>query len=182
MRVIAGRAKGHRLKGPRGRSQITRPSSDRLREAVFSALTAMGADMTRVLDLYAGSGALGIEALSRGAGWCDFVEREAVACVVIRENLRITGFEGQARVHRVPVERAIERLGGVYTLVLADPPYADTMALSVLERLAESPLVEAGSSVLMFEGSARGEPPAQLGRLSLASVRRYGDSMVSIYR
>src|SRR5947209_3398720 len=126
MRVIAGAAKGRRLKGPppRARRQapaVTRPSSDLVRAAVFSALASMGADMLRVLDLYAGSGALGVEALSRGADWCDFVERDASACAVIRENLRLTGFESQARVHYLPAERAMERLDGPYTLVMADP-------------------------------------------------------------
>ena len=182
MRVIAGRAKGRRLKGPRGHSWRTRPSSDLVRGAVFSALASMGADMSRVLDLYAGSGALGIEALSRGAGWCDFVERDAAACGVIRENLRITGFEAQTRVHCLLVERVLQRLEGLYTLVLADPPYADTTALSELERLAGLSLVEVGRTVVVLEQSARREPPAQLGRLCLVSIRRHGDSAVSIYR
>src|SRR3990172_6608743 len=103
MRVIAGRAKGHRLAGPPSRA--TRPTSDLVRGAIFSALGSLGADLSRVLDLYAGSGALGIEALSRGAGWCDFVERDPAACAVIRENLRATGFDGQARVYCLSVER-----------------------------------------------------------------------------
>ncbi|MEE8385300.1 MAG: RsmD family RNA methyltransferase, partial [Dehalococcoidia bacterium] len=90
MRVIAGRAKGHRLAGPASRG--TRPTSDLVRGAVFSALEAMGADMTRTLDLYAGSGALGIEALSRGGQWCDFVEKDGRACASIRENVAKTKF------------------------------------------------------------------------------------------
>ncbi len=183
MRVIAGKAKGRRLKGLPAHAPAARPSSGLVRGAVFSALASMGAEMTRVLDLYAGSGALGIEALSRGAEWCDFVERDATACAVIRENLRATGFQGQARVHRLPAERVVERLPGPpYTLVLADPPYADVTASSVLERLAESPLIEAGRSILTLESSARAESPARLGVLSLASLRRHGDSMVAIYR
>src|SRR3990172_11079102 len=106
MRVIAGTAKGRRLKGPRGRSARTRLSSDLVRGAIFSALASMAADMSRVLDLYAGSGALGIEALSRGTGWCDFVERDPAACAVIRENLPATAFQEQARGHCLSVERA----------------------------------------------------------------------------
>src|SRR3990172_3615914 len=118
MRVIAGRAKGHRLKGPPGRSRRggaggggAHPGAGGgggglVGGAVFWALDAMGAELSRVLDLYAGSGALGIEALSRGAGWCDFVERDAAACGVIRENLRATGFQEQARGHCLSVERA----------------------------------------------------------------------------
>lgn len=182
MRVIAGRAKGHRLKGPRDRSGRTRPSSDLIRGAIFSALASLGADLSRVLDLYAGSGALGIEALSRGAAWCDFVERDPRACALIRENLRSTGLQDQAGVHCTAVERAPARLQGPYTLVLADPPYADAAALSALEAVASSPLVEAGTTLLVLEHSARQEPPARLGPLSLVSQRRHGDSAVSIYR
>jgi 16S rRNA (guanine966-N2)-methyltransferase len=152
MRVIAGRAKGHRLAGPRSRG--TRPTSDLVRGAVFSALEAMGADLTRTLDLYAGSGALGIEALSRGGEWCDFVEKDGRACGSIRANLTRTGFERQAGVRSAPVERELGRLEGPYTLILADPPYASE-AVRVLERL---------------------------GELSRVRTLRHGDSAVSIYR
>src|SRR6266571_286389 len=125
MRVISGSARGRRLKGPRGRGAITRPSSGLVRGAIFSALASLGADLSRTLDLYAGSGALGIEALSRGAETCDFVDRDPAACAVIRENLRITGFHGRARVHCLSAVTALQRLPGPYTLVLADPPYND---------------------------------------------------------
>ncbi len=182
MRVIAGQARGRRLKGLSVRAPTARPSSGLVRGAVFSALGSMGAEMTRVLDLYAGSGALGIEALSRGAKWCDFVERDATSCTVIRENLRVTGFQGQGRVHRLLAERVVERLPGPpYTLILADPPYADVTASSVLERLAESPLIETGRSILMLECGAREEPPDRLGMLNLGNLRRHGDSMIAIY-
>lgn len=187
MRVIAGMAKGRRLKGPPARSRrevaaVTRPSSDLVRGAMFSALSSMGADMSRVLDLYAGSGALGIEALSRGGGSCDFVERDAQACAIIRENLRLTGFEAPARVHCLAAERALERLDGPFTLVLADPPYADEEAILVLATFAESCLLEAGKTVIVLEHGARDEPSAELGPFSLDSARRHGDSAVSIYR
>ncbi len=179
MRVIAGRAKGHRLAGPPSRA--TRPTSDLVRGAIFSALEAMGAELTRVLDLYAGSGALGIEALSRGGHWCDFVEKNARACASIRENLAKTGFDEQARVHCTPVERAASRLEGPYTLVLADPPYAQA-ATEALERLAETGLVEDGSAVLVLEHSSREDAPERLGGLSQVKTLRHGDSAVSIYR
>ena len=189
MRVIAGRAKGHRLKGLPARARAgrsvpgARPTSDLVRGAIFSALAAMQADLSRVLDLYAGSGALGIEALSRGAEWCEFVERDAKACAVIRENLRVTGFEEQARVHCLPVERLEAEAGGEpYTLVVADPPYGDSGALRALASLAGSGMVEAGRTVLVLEHSSREEPPSRLGGLSLVSARRHGDSAVSMYR
>lgn len=186
MRVIAGRAKGHRLAGPRSRG--TRPTSDLVREAVFSALEAMGADLTRTLDLYAGSGALGIEALSRGGQWCDFVEKDARACASIRANLAKTKFEGQARVHCAPVERALPtgrqahgKLEGPYSLIVADPPYADE-AVWALERLADWGLVEVGRTVLTLEHSSREEGPERLAGLSRVRTLRHGDSAVSIYR
>lgn len=180
MRVIAGRAKGHRLAGP-AKGGGTRPTSDMVRGAVFSALEAMGADLTRTLDLYAGSGALGIEALSRGGQWCDFVEKDGRACASIRANLARTGFEGQARVHRAPVERELGRLEGPYTLVLADPPYASE-AVPVLERLADSGLMEGGRTILAVEHSSREEGPERLAGLSRVRTLRHGDSAVSIYR
>ncbi|MFQ5472075.1 MAG: RsmD family RNA methyltransferase, partial [Dehalococcoidia bacterium] len=144
MRVIAGSAKGRRLKGPperwrTGKTPITRPSSDLVRESLFSTLDAMGADFSRVLDLYAGSGALGIEALSRGGGSCDFVERQSAACRLIAENLRLTGFESQADVLCMPVEKALGKLNGPYTVVLADPPYADDAAPAVMPCPAHLP-------------------------------------------
>jgi len=185
MRVIAGKAKGHRLRGPRSRrdrAAVTRPSSDLVRGAIFAALGSLGVDLSRVLDLYAGSGALGIEALSRGAQWCDFVERDPAACAVIKANLSATGFDGQSAVHCLPAERAADRLQGVYTLVLADPPYADPGALSVLRSLAGSQLVEADRTVVVVEHSSREEPPQGLGTMALQSRRRHGDSAVSIYR
>lgn len=179
MRVIAGSAKGRRLKAPRDRR--TRPTSDLVRGALFSTLASMGADLSRVLDLYAGSGALGIEALSRGAGYCDFVERDAAACAVIKENLRATGFESRANVLCMPVARALGQLSGPYSLVLADPPYDDPEAESLLARVASSPLVE-GGAVLVLEHSSRKEPPTHVGSLSLVNTRRYGDSALSFYR
>jgi len=185
LRVIAGAARGRRLKGPpgRGRGSVTkvRPSSDLVRGAMFSALGALGASLARVLDLYAGTGALGIEALSRGGAECDFVERDPAMCAVIRENLRLTGFEAQARVYSLPMEKAGGRLQGVYTLVLADPPYADAAALQALETLAGSSLVEPGATVLALEHSSRQEPPGKMGELALAKTLRHGDSAVSIY-
>ena len=179
MRVIAGRAKGHRLAGPPSRA--TRPTSDLVRGAIFSALESMGVELTRVLDLYAGSGALGIEALSRGGQWCDFVEKDTRSCASIRENLAKTRFDGLAKVHCAPVERALARLEGPYTLVLADPPYAQEAAPS-LERLVESGLAESGRTVLVLEHSSREEGPGRLGGLSQVKTLRHGDSAVSIYR
>jgi 16S rRNA (guanine966-N2)-methyltransferase len=189
MRVIAGQAKGRRLKGPSSRggrrgpgASTTRPTSDLVRESMFSTLASMGADLSRVVDLYAGSGALGIEALSRGAGHCDFVERQRSACELIGENLRSTGLDSSATVFCLPVHKALEKLEGVYTLVLADPPYEDETALYFVEEFAKSPVVKQGRTVIVLEHSAREEPKAAIGTFSLVSSRRHGDTAVSIYR
>jgi len=181
VRVIAGKAKGRRLKGPAADRSI-RPTSDLVRGAIFSALASLGADLSRVLDLYAGSGALGIEALSRGAGTCEFVEQDRAACAIIRQNLEVTGFQGQGQVHCTSVERALAYLEGKYTLVLADPPYADPEALAILEKLAASELVSEGQTVLTLEHSSRQQPPERIGWWLLVNSRRHGDSAVSLYR
>ncbi len=186
MRVIAGRARGRRLITPRPsrrrRDAVVRPTSDLVRGAIFSSLASLQVDMSRVLDLYAGSGALGIEAISRGAEWCDFVDQDRAACETIRENLRLTGFESQAGVYPLSVKRAVEELRGTYTLVLADPPYGDKTALGVLESLLGNGLAQQGDTLLVLEHSARHEPPIDIGGLALANSRRHGDSAISIYR
>lgn len=179
MRVIGGTAGGRRLKSPRG--QGLRPTSDLLRGAMFDMLDAAGVDYSRVLDLYAGTGALGIEALSRGGGRCDFVEQDAAACRLIRENLALTGLTQSGAVHRLSAEAAAGRLSGPYSLVLADPSYADEGALAALDRIAASPLMGEGT-VLVLEHSKRQEAPQTLGRLRLERTRRHGDSCISVYR
>lgn len=144
-------------------------------------LRSMGADFSRVLDLYAGTGALGIEALSRGADWCDFVERGQRSCQAIRENLAQTGLAARAAVHAFSAGRVSERLAGPYTLVLADPPYADERAIEHLGRVAASPVVAPGA-VLVLEHSRRKEAPSDLGGRPLQQTRRHGDTCVSFYR
>lgn len=178
MRVVGGSARGRRLKRP---PAGVRPTSDLVREAIFDVLEAHGADLSRVLDLYAGSGGLGIEALSRGAGHCDFVERDAAAAGVIRENLATAGLAGRSQVYRLAAERAPERLARRYSLVLADPPYNDEAAPGTIERIARSNIV-GPATTFVLEHSARREPLQALGRLLLAWSRRYGDTQVSIYR
>jgi len=184
--VIAGSARGRPLKGPPGRARggasAVRPSSDLVRGALFDALSALGADFTHTLDLYAGTGALGIEALSRGGESCCFVEKDRAMAAVIRENLDATGFGDAAEVITAPAERAIGRLTGPYTLVLADPPYADSAAMALLERLAESAAIDSDFGTIAFEHSSREEPAADIGAFSLVRSLGHGDSSVSIYR
>jgi 16S rRNA (guanine966-N2)-methyltransferase len=149
---------------------------------LFNALAALGADLTRTLDLYAGTGALGIEALSRGAEWCDFVEKDRSMAEIIRHNLQSTGFEASARVYAISAEKAVERLeDGPYSLVLADPPYSEAAAVDAIEAIACSNLVSAENTTIVLEHSGRDEPRDNLGPFRLARVLRHGDSAVSIY-
>jgi 16S rRNA (guanine966-N2)-methyltransferase len=151
-----------------------------MRGAIFDSLTALGVDFSRVLDVYAGSGALGVEALSRGAEHCDFVEKERAACAVIQQNLKQTGFEDSGRVHCLPVAGAAPRLQGPYTLILADPPYNDEESVRALGSLVGSGLL-AEDGVLALEQAAGEEPRGELAGLSLVRVLRHGGSAAAIY-
>jgi 16S rRNA (guanine966-N2)-methyltransferase len=179
MRVIAGTAKGHHLKSPRGRE--IRPTSDLVRGAIFDMLAALGADLARTLDLYAGTGALGIEALSRGARWCDFVEKDSRSCQLIKENLAHTGLAGNAAVHCFPVEKVLTRLQAQYSLILADPPYGDETADAVLRNIAASSLV-GPATVIVVEHSRRHPLPSVLEACEMINSRRHGDTCISLYR
>ncbi len=178
MRVISGTARGHRLKAPRG--MTTRPMADKIREAVFSVLASEGIQPVRVLDLYAGSGSVGIEALSRGAEWADFVEHNAAACAVIRDNLASTRFTERAAVHQATIEGFISRLRERYDFIIMDPPYASPTIRDVIEALARSPAVEHGT-ILVIGHSPRVALPERIGPLELLRQRCHGDSCFAIY-
>ena len=175
MRVIAGAYKGRRLKAPAGRD--TRPTSDRVREALFSILGDVA--NARVLDLYAGSGALGIEALSRGAAEVVFVERDRRAAEAIRANLRSLG-DPPATIHAADVSAWLARAGGArqFDLVFADPPYSSApRAGEVLSELLPPLLTD--TSVTVTESDKRA--PLRLG-LPLVDERTYGDTRIAIHR
>ena len=131
------------------------------------------------LDLYAGTGALGIEALSRGAAHVDFVEQGGRECAALRENLDALGYASQARVHRMPVERALSLLDGPYDLVLMDPPYAQGALAPLLLRV--EPLV-AEEGTVVAEHDSRQSLPETAGGLERVTERTYGDTVLSIYR
>ncbi|MCI2240208.1 16S rRNA (guanine(966)-N(2))-methyltransferase RsmD [Paenibacillus sp. TRM 82003] len=178
-RIVAGSAGGRRLRVPPG--DTTRPTSDRVREALFSALDAAGAvEDARVLDLYAGSGALGLEAASRGAREVVLVEAARAAAQTARANAAALGLPGV----RVEHERAERFLagpraadGGGWDLVLVDPPYAvdDEALAAVLAALA--PLLADGATVVV-ERSARSPEPRWPAGWSAARRRRYGETSV----
>ena len=179
MRIIAGKAKGHRLKMAKGLP--ARPTTELVRGAIFSILESLTDNWEQVLDLYAGSGALGLEALSRGAGWADFVEQDPQCCTIIKDNLNITGFSAQGRVYCSKVKKALTFLNKKYDVVFMDPPYSETTLDDLLTEVASSPLLTTGSIVVVPHTSRFSSRPSYSG-LSLIKERRHGDTSVSIYQ
>lgn len=175
MRVIAGRFGGRTLVAPRGRA--TRPTPERVREALFSILGDVeGMD---VLDLFAGSGALGIEALSRGAAAATFVDSSAAACAAIRRNVESLGASAEVRHQRaLPFLGAALLSGRQYDLVLLDPPYRQAPGLGREFSAALGPVLSPGAQVIA-ESDRRA--PLELD-LEMVDERRYGDTLISIYR
>jgi 16S rRNA (guanine966-N2)-methyltransferase len=175
MRIIAGERKGHTIYAPKGRD--TRPTSDRVRENVFN-IVAPWVEGARVLDLYAGSGAMGLEALSRGAAGVVFVEADADAVRAIERNLdklRLTG----ATVVRTEAMTGLAQeatAGRKYDLVLVDPPYAMT-DFDTLARYLPRVLADDGLAVL--ESAARIEP--ELAGLAVRTSRKYGSTRVTVF-
>ena len=180
MRVVGGTAKGKRLRG--AISGGTRATTERVRAAIFNILYGELYQQGRVLDLFAGSGSLGIEALSRGAAWADFVERDYRQCQVIQSNLKTTGFSSSARVHCSDVDQRLGALGTAYQLVLMDPPYPLQDLDPLLDRIGEAEeLIARGGMVVVGHSRFLNLKP-QYGHLLLNSHRRYGDNMVEFYQ
>lgn len=177
MRVTGGVARGLHLRVPGGGK--VRPTSDRLRGALFQ-LVGEGVLEAVVLDLYAGTGSLGVEALSRGASRADFVERDALLCRTIRQNLETTGFSDRGRVYWLEVDRAVETLPGPYDLVLLDPPYRLAGVPSTLNRLSRPGLLTR-DAIVVIEHSGRGTLDTYYRSLRMEGQRRYGDSAVTLY-
>ena len=135
----------------------------------------------RVLDLFAGSGALGIEALSRGAHSAEFIERDRDAARVLAGNLRTTGLDDRARIHQRPVTVALPSVRAPVDLVFADPPYADADAASTtMDALASAGLL-LPTSVVVLEQPSEAQPPQRVGELGLVSSRRHGRTRISLY-
>jgi 16S rRNA (guanine966-N2)-methyltransferase len=182
MRVIAGKYRSRTLRSLKG--QMLRPTSDRLRETLFNILGPAVGGKTFV-DLYAGTGAVGIEALSRGAHHAIFVEQHAAAVALIRRNLESLGIGAEAEILSMAVPRAIERLESRKAhaqFVFLDPPYAaDSEYESVLEALGESPLIAPGGRVIV-EHLKKRDLAERIGDLELARVVEQGDAALSIYR
>ena len=184
MRVIAGERRSFQLKGPAG--TFTRPMSDKLKGSLFSMLASLGVEPVRVLDLYSGTGGIGIEALSRGAESADFVEQNAAAAAVVRANLTHTRYTDVAHLYQEPVSTFLSRAERneaatkPYDLIIMDPPYADPDLVPTLERVGRSPLVES-ATVLAIGHSPRVTLPERAGRLERLRERCHGDSCFSLY-
>ncbi len=182
MRIIAGSAKGRVLKSLRGRA--LRPTGDRVRESVFAMLgeRVKGA---RFLDLYAGAGTVGLEALSRGAAEATFVESHRPAGRVIEENARLCGFEGRARVIIATVGRGLARLrreGAQFDLVFVDPPYGRGELGGVMARLHQWPEMVAEEGLVLVQRSRHEDAGSRVGALARMRSTRYGETVVDVYR
>ena len=181
MRVIAGAHRGRRLTGPQ--SDSLRPTSDRVREALFSILGTRirGA---RVLDLYAGTGAVGIEALSRGAAHVTFVESSPAAQRVLQTNLDRCALDDKAQVRSCRVEQFLRRLApdlAPFDVVFADPPYAADEELRTLFMLLGR-VILADQSIIVLEHAKRARIPETLGGVAAARRYEYGDTCLSVFR
>lgn len=183
MRVIAGSARGRRLEAPHGRS--VRPTADRVKEALFSVLgSRVALDGAVLLDLFAGSGALGIEALSRGAASVTFVEQDAAARRALKANLEVCRLADRARIIGQPVRAALVGLAGRgarFDGLFLDPPYGTDLADRTLELVAANALVRPGGWAAA-EHHVDDRLAEAYGSLRLTTAKRYGKTVVSLYR
>jgi len=182
MRVIAGSAKGRRLRAAAG--QAVRPTADKVKGALFNILASrFELRSAQVLDLFAGSGNLGIEALSRGAGHVTFVDESTASMRILRDNLRACGMEGAARVLTLPVSRALEQLARQqvrFDGVLLDPPYGRGLVARTLTAIAEHGCVHPGGWVVV-EHHRDEAPAAAYGSLRLTQARLYGKTGLALF-
>lgn len=183
MRVIAGDARGRQLIAPK--SLRVRPTADRVKEALFSMLVSRLGEFSemRVLDIFAGTGNLGIEALSRGASYAVFIDSHRESAEIIRKNLEITRYSDKARVVVQDATGALKWLArdeAPFHLVFLDPPYHEGQTESVLEKLSESPLIDQGTTIVA-EFSSKEDIPRQFGRLQETERRIYGDTAISFF-
>lgn len=181
MRIIAGSARGRNLKSPKGMS--TRPTSDRVREALFNILTPHVSDC-RFLDLFSGTGAVGIEALSRGAAKAVLVEKDRATAKIILDNLGLCRLKENAEVLTLDVAKAIDLLGNrgeTFDLIFIDPPYKKGFEEPTIEKiLSHTMLSPAG--ILVVESDKVDLPPERVGVLSTYRREKYGDTALTFYR
>ncbi len=187
MRITGGTAKGHTLKGPGKKHRALRPTTDRVREAVFSILAdhVIGAN---VLDLFAGTGSYGLEALSRGAGSVVFVDRDRKALEILAHNLRHCFPDASARAFQLDLSRSSSLsclhshllAQSSFDLIFLDPPYEKNLAENLLEMVEDSELISDGTTILVEEKKNQ-LLPERVNRLKLFDSRRYGETGIWLY-
>ncbi len=184
MRVIGGTASGRKLAVPKG-SRV-RPTADRVKESLFNILVSLQGSLAgyRVLDIFAGTGNLGIEALSRGAAEVVFVDNHRESVTFVTRNLRALGFDEKSRIiekEALTALRMLESIGSKFHLVFIDPPYREGLAVKVLDRLASSSLLDESSVVVVEFASGEGLP-TEVGALREFDRRTYGDTSLALFR
>ena len=178
MRVITGKARGVALKTPEGLQ--TRPTTDRVKEALFSIIQ-FDIPGTRVLDLFGGTGQLGIEALSRGAKSAVFVDEREEACRLIRENLRRTRLEQDAQVVRSDYLAYLSRCREKFGIIFLDPPYAEVFLENSLKRITEIDILESGG-IMVAERPLGKELPWDFPGYTRSRDYKYGKTLITLYR
>lgn len=178
MRVITGTAKGVVLKTPEG--MLTRPTAERVKEALFSAIQ-FEIPGARVLDLFAGTGQLGLEALSRGAKEAVFVDMRKEACAIVRENIRRTHFDSQAQVVQSDYLSYLERKGRPFSIIFLDPPYAEVFLENALKRISEIDILMNGG-IIVTERPVGKELPGDYPGLTRSRDYKYGKTLITIFR
>ena len=179
MRIITGTARGIRLSTPEG-EEITRPTTEKVKEAIFSSIQ-FDIEGREMLDLFAGSGQMGIEALSRGAKSAVFVDMREDACKVVRENLAKTRLEQNARVVRADYLSYLSSARETFDLIFLDPPYAEVFLENSLKRISEIDILS-DSGIIITERPFGKELPAGVPGLVRCRDYRYGKAAVTIYR
>ncbi len=178
MRVVAGKARGTQLKTPEGLT--TRPTADRVKEAVFSILH-FEVEGAMVLDLFGGTGQLGIEALSRGARGAVFIDHGKEACDLIKENLRRTRFTDQGRVVRSDYLEYLKRTKEQFDIILLDPPYAEIFLENALKCISEIDILRSGG-IIVTERPVGKVLDMELPGFTRSRDYKYGKTLVTLYR
>ena len=178
MRVIAGKAKGIQLNTPEG--MLTRPTTDRVKEALFSIIQ-FELPGARVLDLFGGTGQLGIEALSRGASNAVFVDSRREACQLIRSNLKKTHLEDQATVVQSDYMEYLNRSTGLFQIVLLDPPYMEVFLENAIKKITEIDILQSGG-IIVAERPFGKELPWEFEGFTRSRDYKYGKIILTLYR
>ena len=178
MRVITGKARGVVLKTPEGLD--TRPTTDRVKEALFSIIQ-FDLPGTKILDLFGGTGQLGIEALSRGAKNAVFVDAGEKACALIRENLRRCKMENDGKVVRSDYLKYLENCKETFDIVLLDPPYAEVFLENALKKLSEIDILQSGG-IIVAERPVGKDLPWTFSGFTRSRDYKYGKTLLTLYR